>query len=316
MIPDLLQSIHARYKDLDEGEVASYIPALSRADPHQFGICVVSSRGDIFEVGDSQVEFTAQSCTKALAYALASSEHGRNEVHRRVGLEPSGDVFNSISLDASNRAFNPMVNAGAITTTGFIAGATFVERRERLLRCLSDAAGRELQVDEVVYESERATGHRNRALAWLMTQFDRIDVEHNLETLDLYFLQCSVRVTARDLAVMGATLANLGVNPLTQKEVFAMSTVQDVLSIMMTCGMYDAAGEWMFRVGIPAKSGVGGGILGVVNRQLGIGTYSPLLDPKGNSVRGVRVFRELADELGLHAFNFMNHGSNFLEKLV
>jgi len=316
MIDDLLQTIHARYRDLHDGEVASYIPALSLANPDHFGICVVSAKGDVFEVGDSRVEFTAQSCSKALAYALALSEHGRDAVHKRIGVEPSGDVFNSIALDASNRAFNPMVNAGAITTTGFITGTSFAERRERLLRCLSDAAGRELEVDETVFESERETGHRNRALTWLMTQFNRIDAEHNLETLDLYFLQCSVKVTAHDLAVMGATLANLGVNPLTDREVFAMSTVQDVLSVMTTCGMYDAAGEWMFRVGIPAKSGVGGGIVGVVNRQLGIGTYSPRLDKKGNSVRSVLTFRELADELGLHAFNFMNHGSNFLHKLA
>ncbi len=316
MINDLLGTIHTRYRDLNEGEVASYIPALSEANPAHFGICVVSTRGDVFEVGDSRVEFTAQSCSKALVYALALSAHGRNAVHQRIGVEPSGDAFNSIALDASNRAFNPMVNAGAITTTGLIDGGTFTERRDRLLRCLSDAAGRELEVDETIYASEKETGHRNRALAWLMTQFNRIDAAHNLETLDLYFLQCSVRVTAHDLAVMGATLANLGVNPLTDRDVFAMATVQDVLSVMTTCGMYDAAGEWMFRVGIPAKSGVGGGILGVVNRQLGIGTYSPLLDAKGNSVRGVKVFRELADELGLHAFNFMNHGSNFLQKLI
>ncbi len=316
MISDLLQSIHARYSSLHDGNVATYIPALAQANPDQFGVCVVSTRGDIFEVGDSRTEFTIQSCSKALVYAHALSTHGRTKVLERVGIEPSGDAFNSIALDASNRAFNPMVNAGAITTAGFIEGADFAERRATLLRCFSAAAGRELEVDETVYASERETGHRNRALAWLVTNFDRMDPATNMETLDLYFLQCSVRVNARDLAVMGATLANLGVNPLTKETVFDMASMQDVLSVMATCGMYDYAGEWVFRVGIPAKSGVGGGILGVVNRQLGIGTYSPRLDARGNSVRGIRAYCDLSDDLGLHAFNFMNSGSTFLKHLV
>lgn len=316
MIQELLEVVHARHRHVDEGEVASYIPALQLANPDHFGICIVSTRGDVFEVGDSQVEFTIQSCSKALVYAHALSVHGRAKVLERVGIEPSGDAFNSIALDASNRAFNPMVNAGAITTAGFIEGADFAERQARLLRCFSAAAGRELTVDETVYESEAETGHRNRALAWLVTNFDRMDPATNMQTLDLYFLQCSVRVTARDLAVMGATLANLGVNPLTQESVFEMASVQDVLSVMATCGMYDYAGEWMFRVGIPAKSGVGGGILGVVNRQLGIGTYSPRLDARGNSVRGIKAYCDLADDLGLHVFNFMNSGSHFLKHVI
>ncbi|MBY0469357.1 MAG: glutaminase A [Burkholderiaceae bacterium] len=316
VIQELLAVVHARHRHIDDGEVASYIPALQLANPDHFGICIVSTRGDVFEVGDSQVEFTIQSCSKALVYAHALSVHGRAKVLERVGIEPSGDAFNSIALDASNRAFNPMVNAGAITTAGFIEGADFAERRAKLLRCFSAAAGRELTVDETVYASEAETGHRNRALAWLVTNFDRMDPATNMQTLDLYFLQCSVRVTARDLAVMGATLANLGINPLTKENVFEMASVQDVLSVMATCGMYDYAGEWMFRVGIPAKSGVGGGILGVVNRQLGIGTYSPRLDARGNSVRGIKACCDLADDLGLHAFNFMNSGSHFLKHVI
>ncbi len=316
VIQDLLEVVHARHRHVDDGEVASYIPALKLANPDHFGICIVSTRGDVFEVGDSQVEFTIQSCSKALVYAHALSVHGRDKVLERVGIEPSGDAFNSIALDANNRAFNPMVNAGAITTAGFIEGADFVERRAKLLRCFSAAAGRELTVDETVYASEAETGHRNRALAWLVTNFDRMDPATNMQTLELYFLQCSVRVTARDLAMMGATLANLGVNPLTKENVFEMASVQDVLSVMATCGMYDYAGEWMFRVGIPAKSGVGGGILGVVNRQLGIGTYSPRLDARGNSVRGIKAYCDLADDLGLHTFNFMNSGSHFLKHVI
>ncbi|MEI2678904.1 MAG: glutaminase [Burkholderiaceae bacterium] len=181
MISDLLQSIHARYSSLHDGNVATYIPALAQANPDRFGVCVVSTRGDIFEVGDSRTEFTIQSCSKALVYAHALSTHGRTKVLERVGIEPSGDAFNSIALDASNRAFNPMVNAGAITTAGFIEGADFAERRATLLRCFSAAAGRELEVDETVYASERETGHRNRALAWLVTNFDRMDPATNMD---------------------------------------------------------------------------------------------------------------------------------------
>jgi len=173
-----------------------------------------------------------------------------------------------------------------------------------------------LRIDDQVYKSESQTGHRNRALSWLLTNFDKMDPANNMETLELYFMQCSILVTARDLAVMGATLANTGTNPLTGVNVFDVGCTQDALSVMFTCGMYDYAGEWAFRVGIPAKSGVGGGIMGVVNRQLGIGTFSPRLDNRGNSIRGIKAFSHLSNELGLHAFNFMNHGSNFLKGMI
>lgn len=316
IIQNLLNDLHAKYKDLNTGEVATYIPELGKANPDHFGICLASVDGTVVSVGDCDVEFTIQSTSKAFVFAMALTSHGREKVYERVGVEPSGDAFNSIELDRYNRAFNPMVNAGAITTTGFIEGSSFAERRDRMMKTFSAAAGRELRIDESVYRSESATGHRNRAIAWMLTNFDKMDLANNMETLELYFLQCSILITARDLAVMGATLANMGVNPLTQENVFEMSCIQDVLSVMFTCGMYDYAGEWAFRVGIPAKSGVGGGILGVVNRQLGIGTFSPRLDERGNSVRGIKVCTDLSEELGLHAFNFMNHGSNFLKTML
>jgi glutaminase len=205
-----------------------------------------------------------------------------------------------------------MINAGAITDTGMVMGASVKERMNKILRLLSDAAGRELRVDESVYRSEKETGHRNRAIGHLLKNVDLIDGEVD-EVLDLYFQQCSVLLNARDLAVMGATLANLGTNPVTGKEVLSFDSVRDVLSVMFTCGMYDFAGEWAFRVGIPAKSGVGGGILAVINRQLGIGTYSPRLDSMGNSVRGIRLCTDLAEEMGLHVFNFTNAGSSFIK---
>ena len=315
-IQELLERIHGEYQGINDGELANYIPELGKANPDHFGICLASVEGTLFEAGDCNVEFSLQSTSKALVYARALTSHGRNLVTQRVGIEPSGDAFNSIQLDKLNRAFNPMVNAGAITTTGFIEGASLAERRETLLRTFSAAAGRQLRIDERIYQSESETGHRNRALAWLVTNFDKMDHATNMETLELYFMQCSILVTARDLAIMGATLANTGTNPFTGENVFDVGCTQDTLSVMFTCGMYDYAGEWAYRVGIPSKSGVGGGIMGVVNRQLGIGTFSPRLDERGNSVRGIRAYIHLSEELGLHAFNFMNDGSSYLRAMM
>lgn len=203
-----------------------------------------------------------------------------------------------------------MVNAGAIAATSFVPGSDPEDRFRRILQLFSDAAGRELRVDEPTYRSESQTGNRNRAIGYLLQNagiFDGVE-----QTLDLYFRQCSILVTARDLAVMGATLANLGTNPLTGKEVLGMDAARDVLSVMLTCGMYDFAGEWVRRVGVPAKSGVSGGIMASVNRQLGFACYSPRLDAQGNSVRGIRFCTDFSDELGLHVFNFTNRGSGFL----
>jgi glutaminase len=316
IVGNLLEEAYEQFRNSDEGTVATYIPELGKADPRLFGICVASVDGQIFEVGDCDVEFTIQSISKPFVYAMALTEHGSAKVYGRVGVEPSGDAFNSIVLDQkTNRPFNAMVNAGAIAAASLIEGSTVSERSEKQLAVFSAAAGRQLRIDESVYRSETETGHRNRAIAWLMLNFGMI--EGNVDDiLSLYFQQCSILVSARDLAVMGATLANMGVNPLTGENVFEMACIQDVLSVMFTCGMYDYSGEWAFRVGVPAKSGVAGGILGVVNRQLGIGTYSPKLDARGNSVRGVKVCTFLSEELGLHAFNFMNHGSHFLKNLM
>ncbi len=315
-IQELLERIHGEYQGINDGEPADYIPELGKANPDHFGICLASVEGTLFEAGDCNVEFTLQSTSKALVYARALTSHGRKLVTERVGIEPSGDAFNSIQLDKLNRAFNPMVNAGAITTTGFIEGSSLAERRENLLRTFSAAAGRQLRIDEHVYKSESETGHRNRALAWLVTNFDKMDHATNMDTLELYFMQCSILVTARDLAIMGATLANTGTNPFTGESIFNTHSTQDTLSVMFTCGMYDYSGEWAYRVGIPAKSGVGGGIMGVVNRQLGIGTFSPRVDERGNSVRGIRACSHLSEELGLHAFNFMNDGSSYLRAMM
>lgn len=208
-----------------------------------------------------------------------------------------------------------MVNAGAITVSALLYRALGNAALDFLLERFSKAAGRQLGISDAVYRSEAETGHRNRAIGHLLLNVGA--AQPPIEpALDLYFRQCSILVTAADLARMGATLANIGDNPFTGEQVFGVAAVRDTLSVMFTCGMYDYSGHWVLDVGIPAKSGVGGGILGVVNRQCGIGTFSPRLDDKGNSVRGIETFRKLADEFGLHAFECTNYGSQFMRGLV
>jgi glutaminase len=305
----VLETLYERYRSLDEGKVADYIPELGRADPSWFGIVVVTTNGEVFECGDSTQAFTIQSISKPFVYGLALEDQGRDEVLSRVGVEPSGEAFNSIILDqGSNRPFNPMINSGAIVTTDLITGQDYPERRGRTVAMLSRYAGRELHVDNSVFMSERATGHRNRAIAHLMRSFGMLS-EHLEESLELYFQQCSVLVTCRDLAVMGATLANWGINPITGERAVQQEYVKDILSIMLSCGMYDYSGEWAFRIGIPAKSGVGGGIVAVVPGQGAIATFSPPLDAKGNSVRGIKVLEELADHYGLHYLEAVFRGN-------
>jgi len=307
-----LERLHYKHRSCHEGEVATYIPELAKANASHFGVAVAEVDGEVHEVGETSTEFTIQSISKAFLFGLAVETHGRDAVLKRIGVEPSGEAFNSLELRSSRKPFNPMINAGAITDTGMVTGKNAKEKMDKILALLSAAAGRELRVDEGVCRSEKDTGHRNRAIGYLLKNVDLIDGEVE-EVLDLYFQQCSVLVNARDLAVMGATLANLGTNPVTGKEVLSFDSVRDVLSVMFTCGMYDFAGEWAFRVGIPAKSGVAGGILAVINRQLGIGSYSPRLDSMGNSVRGIRFCTDLAEEMGLHVFNFTNVGSSFIK---
>jgi glutaminase len=286
-----------------ERDIATYIPELGRADPDAFGIAVVTTDGHIFEVGDSRLEFTIQSISKPFVFGLALEEHGRERLMERVGVEPSGNAFNAISVDATNRPFNPMVNAGAIVTTGLLAGADGETRLGRLLDGFAAFAGRRLEVDEAVFASERATGDRNRALGYLMRSFGMVDGDVD-ETVDLYFRQCSLSADCRDLAIMAATLANRGVNPVTGRRALDEECIESVLSVMGTCGMYDFAGEWAYRVGLPAKSGVAGGVVAVLPGQFGIGVFSPRLDVKGNSVRGIETCRRLASDFSLHPLRF------------
>ncbi len=297
---ETLLDLHARIASVSDGTVANYIPELAKADPDWFGISVVSVDGQSIDVGDSEQEFTIQSVSKPFVFGLALEDHGREHVLSKIGIQPIGESFNSIMLDEkSNRPFNPMINAGAIAAADLVKGRDFPERITRLLEMFERYCGRKIFIDNAVFSSERATGHRNRAIGHLMLNFDM--VSGNLdESLELYFQQCSALVNCHDLAVMGATLANGGVNPITKVRAIEAEYVKDLLSIMYTCGMYDYAGEWAYRIGIPAKSGVGGGIVAVIPGQVGIATFSPRLDPKGNSVRGLRVFKELAKQFNLH----------------
>lgn len=302
-IEQYLRHLHGKFARLEDGAVATYIPELGRARPGWFGIAIATVDGQVYEVGDSQIPFTIQSISKPLVYGLALESCGLKRVLSRVGVEPSGDAFNSISLDPqTGRPLNPMINAGAIATTSLIPGVTAAEREASLLEFLGDAAGHQLTIDDAIYRSERDTGHRNRAIAHLLRNFGILEGDPE-EPLDLYFRQCSVVVTARDLAVMAATLANGGVNPLTQRRVLQPHNTGRVLSVMSSCGMYDYAGEWIYNVGMPAKSGVAGGILAVLPGQLGVAVFSPPLDAKGNSVRGIRVCNDLSNDFGLHLFN-------------
>jgi glutaminase len=302
-IDDYVAQLHREFAGITEGKIATYIPELAKADPNWFGICLVTATGHVYEAGDSRQPFTIQSISKPFVYGLALEDHGRQHVLSKISTEPTGDAFNSISLEpGTGRPRNPMINAGAIATTSLIAGKTQHGRLRRVMDMFSNFAGRELSIDESVYRSESETGHRNRAIGYMLRNFD-ILTSDPMPSVELYFQQCSVSVTARDLGIMAATLANRGVNPITGKQAIRGEYVESVLSVMGSCGMYDFAGEWIYNIGMPAKSGVAGGIIAVLPGQLGIGVFSPPLDERGNSVRGIRVCDAFSRQCDLHLFN-------------
>lgn len=292
-----LEALHGRHLHDQSGEVADYIPELASADPDPFGIAVATVSGSAYEVGDSQIAFTIQSISKPLTYGLAIEELGEERVRMSIGVEPTGDAFNSITLDQdSGTPLNPMVNAGAIAAVGLLDPEN---RLQRILDTYSAYCGRRVEIDDAVRAGEAATGERNRAIAHLLRGSGAIDADP-IATVEDYFAQCAVLVDSIDLAMIAATLANGGVNPRTGVRAASAQTVRSVLSVMMSCGMYNHAGAWMQTVGLPAKSGVAGGIIAVLPGQLGMGTFSPRLDDAGNSVRGVRVCETITKDLGLH----------------
>jgi glutaminase len=297
-----LDRCHADYLPENGGDVARYIPELSKADPGHFGIGLATLDGHVYEVGDTRVPFTIQSMSKPFVFALALDGLGASRVESVIGVEPSGDPFNSIRLNTDNLPFNPMVNAGAIACSGLIHEAKGAGAFEHIRRELSRFAGRELEVDEAVYCSESATGDRNRAIGYLL-RTNAVIKDNVSAVLDVYFRQCAILVTARDAAIMAATLANRGINPVTGEQVTTPYAISRTLSVMTSSGMYDYAGEWIYRIGIPAKSGVGGGIMASLPARLGLGSYSPRLDTHGNSVRGIKVCEALSAHYDLHMLN-------------
>ncbi|CAN5207717.1 glutaminase A [soil metagenome] len=297
-----LRCCHGEFAQNFSGKLADYIPELTKADPAHFGICIATVDGYVHEMGDCLVPFTIQSISKAFIFAMALETIGAEKVEATIGVEPSGDAFNSIRLNAANRPFNPMVNAGAIACSGLVCDAEGNDAFERILHELSRFAGRKLDYDRAVFESERATGDRNRAIAYLLRTHGVLKCEVD-QALDVYFRQCAVQVTAHDLSIMAATLANNGVNPVTGDPVLSPYVVARTLSVMVSSGMYDYAGEWGYRIGIPAKSGVAGGIVATLPSQLGLGIYSPLLDSHGHSVRGVQTCEALSSHFDLHLLN-------------
>ena len=280
-----------------------YPPEQAGDERDRFAICLASVDGSLYTAGDHDTPFPLHSISKVFAYALALADRSPEEIIGRVGVEPSGDSFHSLVFDERHhRPHNPMVNAGALVTSDLVRGATSARKVERIVGVMRTCAGSDtLEVDKKTFSREMRTADRNRAAAYLMRAESML--RGNVEdTLALYLQQCSVHVTCSELAVMAATLANGCVNPMTSERALPRSRVRDLLSVMYTCGMYDAAGQWAYDVGVPAKSGVSGAILAVIPGKGGIGVFSPGLDAYGNSVRGVAVCRELSERLGLHVF--------------
>ncbi|MFD3969791.1 glutaminase [Streptomyces cyaneofuscatus] len=310
IIPDYLAEVLGQVEPDASGEPASYIPELAAADPERLGAAFATVDGQVHGAGDIDVPFTIQSISKPFAYALALADRGFGPVLAKVGVEPSGEAFNEISLESgTGRPLNPMINAGAITVHSLVAetGSGPAERVRRVLDGLSAFAGRRLEMDEKVCASEMEHAHRNLAIAHMLRSHD-ILTEDAGAVVDGYTRQCSVLVTTRDLAMMAATLANRGVNPLSGEQVVPEGVVRQVLSVMFSCGMYDAAGDWTTQVGIPAKSGVAGGLIGALPGRLGIATFSPRLDSHGNSVRGVSLFERFSSDMGLHVMEVPSAG--------
>ncbi len=303
MVDRSVQEAYERYKDNDEGIVADYIPALARVDRNLFGFAIVGVNGGIFEIGNATHEFSIQSVSKLFVFALICEAIGPESARAKIGVNATGLPFNSVMAIELNRdrTMNPMVNAGAIATTSLAPGETAAAKWRFIQEGLSRFAGRELKLDQEIYESEAATNFRNRGIAKLLEGYGRMYFDA-LEATDVYTRQCSLLVTAHDLAVMGATLADGGVNPLTRERVIDPLICKRVLALLATAGLYERSGEWLYEIGLPGKSGVGGGIVTIAPGKGGLGTFAPPLDEAGNSVKGQRVTKYLSETLGLSLF--------------
>ncbi len=302
-VRDAVTEAYERYRTNGDGAVADYIPILAGASPEWFGISVVGARGRSFEIGDVETTFSIQSVSKPFVFALVCEAIGYDEARRHLGVNSTGFPFDSLMAVELNidRTMNPLVNAGAMATTSLVPGDTADEKWTRIHDGLSRFAGRDLTVNEEVYASESATNLRNQGIAHLLESYGRLYFDPDQAT-DIYTRQCSLEVTVHDLAVMAATLANGGVNPMTGDVVIVPGVCRRVLAVMATAGLYELSGDWLYEIGMPGKSGVSGGVVTVSPGKGGLATFSPPLDAAGNSVRGQLVTKYLAERLGLNLF--------------
>lgn len=302
-VSTLVTEAHGRFRSVTDGKNADYIPALAAVPSHLFGISVVETTGQIFEAGDTEYEFSIQSVSKPFVFALICQAIGEDAARQKLGVNSTGLPFNSvIAIERmTDGATNPMVNAGAIAAASLAPGETEAEKWDFLRHGLSRFAGRELTLNQEVYESEAATNQRNAGIANLLQAYDRIYFDP-FKATDIYTKQCALNVNAHDLAVMAATLANGGTNPMTGEAIIDPIHCQHVLAVMVTAGLYENSGDWLYETGLPGKSGVGGGMITVSPGKGGLATFAPPLDASGNSVRGQLVARFLSEELGLNLF--------------
>jgi glutaminase len=303
-ITEAVVAAHAKHKKNRRGKNAAYIPALAEVDPQLFGVCVATVDGQTFSAGDARCQFALESISKVFTAALAMEQVGPREFHRKVGADPTGAAFNSVlALELHNdMPMSPMVNAGAMTATSLVSATDAEDRWRQILQIQSDFAGRSISLSEQIADSERGTNFHNRAIAWLLLCGGYMYCEP-MEACDVYTLQCSTLVTTVDLAIMGATLANGGINPVTGKRVIKQANVAHMLALMAMEGLYTASGDWAYTVGLPAKSGVGGGLVAVSPGKMAIAAYSPPLNEAGNSVRAQAAITQIAHALKLGLYN-------------
>jgi glutaminase len=300
----VVEEAHARFKDVKDGAPADYIPELAKVPAELFGVAIVTARGDVYTAGDVDYAFSIQSVSKPFTAAMVMQDYGSADVIReKIGVEPTGQKFNSILATQiiPQVSVNPLVNSGAIASVSLVKAKSKEERFDRIMNFFERMAAEKLTVIEDVYKSEAATNQRNRAHAYILFASDRIYSEP-MEAVDVYTRQCSIGVTAKQLAVMGATLANSGVNPITNQRVLEARYVPKTLALMMTAGFYNESGLWSYTAGLPAKTGVGGGIVAVVPGKMAIVGFSPRVNDAGNSVRAMKAIEYISDELGVNLF--------------
>lgn len=303
LVQGLVIEAYERFRSADGGKVADYIPALAKVPSELLGLCIVGVNGAVYAAGNTTYEFSIQSVSKPFVFALICQAIGEDEARNKLGVNSTGLPFNSvIAIERIDQGTsNPMVNAGAIAASSLAPGITAAEKWQFIQDGLSRFAGRTLTLNNEVYQSEAATNHRNQGIAKLLNAYDRIFFDP-IQATDVYTKQCSLNVTAKDLAVMAATLANGGVNPLTQERIIDPIHCQHVLAVMVTAGLYENSGDWLYETGLPGKSGVSGGMVTVSPGKGGLGTFAPLLDEAGNSIKGQLITKFLSEQLGLNLF--------------